>query len=104
MEVIKELDMSKNGFATSIGHRNLTKSLAAHKAASTKILLAIHHHFPQINLDWLLTGRGSMWMDQYEQNTPLSPARDLSFAYQNQSINNLIDSLQELTEVVKQKL
>ena len=103
-EFIRLTGMSKNGFATTIGHRNLTKSLHANKAASTKILLAMHHHFPQLNLDWLLTGRGTMIVDTYAQTDSVDRINDSSSIYQAYSINKLVESLSELTQVVKQKL
>jgi hypothetical protein len=101
-EVIRFLDMSKNEFALAIGHRNLTKSLHADKAASIKIIIAIHQHYPDISMEWLLTGRGSM--HYYNQESQAAAYQDAETGYQNQAIHSLIRSLDSLTEVVKTKL
>jgi len=104
LEVIRRSDLSRNGFATKIGHRNLTKQLKAGKAPGTKILLAIHNQCPEISMDWLLTGRGNMYLMPYSQEDSALSGQDPAVTYQHTSMNELITSLQDLTEVVKKKL
>jgi hypothetical protein len=100
--VINYMNLSKNAFAMKIGHRNMSKSLLANKAPSIKIIIAIHEHFPEISLEWLLSGRGSMLY--YDQKSTVDTVTDTNPAYQSSSLNDLIRSLDELTKVVKNKL
>lgn len=104
LTVIKYSDLSKNAFATKIGHRNMTKTLANDNVPGTKIILAIHESYPEIDLDWLLTGRGNMFHKGYKTSSdPISSMEDGS-NYQQANVDELVESLRELTEVVKRKL
>ena len=99
---IHSVGLSTHAFATKIGHRTLSKSLHGNQAPSTKILIAVHQHYPELNLDWLITGKGHMIKEGYEQEFVSNSAQELQIAYNTQSINTLSGSIKDLTEAIKE--
>ena len=66
-QIISSLNLSAGTFADQIGVSPGTIShilSGRNKYPSTEVILRIHETFPQINLNWLLTGEGESGLDQ----------------------------------------
>lgn len=101
MQVIEYYDFNIYSFSTKIGISDGTirKFVAEKNGISVKILIKISETFPDINLDWLITGRGSMFLNETKQfsNAP-SPSHkpDVSHSLPAKSSNDNADHLQQL--------
>lgn len=65
--IVKWANMSTNYFARYIGlsrGENLYQIKRGHNGISRKLAERIVQHFPQINMLWLLTGRGQMFVEE----------------------------------------
>lgn len=61
-EIISDLHISQSMFEDTIG---ASRGTIAHldNAISSKLLTKITTKFPQVSSDWILTGRGEMYLD-----------------------------------------
>ena len=62
-QIMDREQLTAGAFAESIGVAQATISHilgARNKYPSTEVILRLHQHYPDINLEWLLTGKGSM--------------------------------------------
>lgn len=62
-QIMEREKLTAGAFAESIGVAQATISHilgARNKYPSTEVLLRLHNRYPNINLEWLLTGEGSM--------------------------------------------
>ena len=61
VELINLLNMSPTQFANAIGVQRATLQhiLSGRNEPSLKIIMAIHNSFPDVELEWLLNGKGS---------------------------------------------
>ncbi len=63
IELIRQREgMSSSDFAEAIGvaRATVTHILQGRNKPSLDVMLGIHKRFPQVSLDWLLTGKGEM--------------------------------------------
>jgi transcriptional regulator with XRE-family HTH domain len=59
--IIKELGLSVNKFAESIGEsQSLLHNYVHGRSPSVDVIEKIINHYPQIDAEWLLTGKGEM--------------------------------------------
>lgn len=60
-ELMKLLNLNPTQFANAIGVQRATLQhiLSGRNEASLKIIMAIHNSFPDVELEWLLYGKGS---------------------------------------------
>ena len=66
-QIISSLNLSAGTFAEkiSVSPGTISHILSGrNKYPSTEVILRIHETFPQINLNWLLTGEGESGLDQ----------------------------------------
>jgi hypothetical protein len=74
---------SVHGFAISLGHQQsntVRNAVAGRSMPSVKLLQDLHRVYDRINMDWLITGRGSMMVDDEKSTSPFelnNPAKDL---------------------------
>ena len=62
-QIMEREKLTAGAFAESIGVAQATISHilgARNKYPSTEVILRLHHRYPDINLEWLLTGEGNM--------------------------------------------
>lgn len=71
--LIKQLDCNKSSFARELGmsQTSLATIFMRGKTLSTPLLEKIIQTFPQVNIEWLITGSGSMFKDDPDENIPL---------------------------------
>jgi len=70
-ELMQLLNMNPTQFANAIGVQRATLQhiLSGRNEPSLKIVMAIHTSFPDVELEWLLNGKGSA-IPRLEQNKP----------------------------------
>ena len=71
-ELMQLLNLNPTQFANAIGVQRATLQhiLSGRNEPSLKIIMAIHSSFPDIELEWLLNGKGSA-IPQLQQNEPV---------------------------------
>lgn len=69
MQLLSAENISQTEFAQRIGvsGSNVTHIISGRNNPSYEFILRVASHFPAVNLDWLLLGKGKMYRD-----TPLS--------------------------------
>lgn len=85
-ELMKLLNLNPTQFANAIGVQRATLQhiLSGRNEPSLKIIMAIHSSFPDVELEWLLNGKGSA-IPQLQQNEqsgddyPLLPGMESLF-------------------------
>lgn len=105
-QLIHSLDMSVNAFEKDLGlgTGTIAKTIAGKKALGTDILKKIVFKYPEINLNWLITGRGEMQVTIEAMNNPKVNA-DYDVLLQNlvksaEYINELKSQVSELRYLV----
>ena len=70
-ELMQLLNLNPTQFANAIGVQRATLQhiLSGRNEPSLKIIMAIHTSFPDVELEWLLNGKGSA-IPQLQQNEP----------------------------------
>lgn len=73
-ELMELLNLNPTQFANAIGVQRATLQhiLSGRNEASLKIIMAIHTAFPDVELEWLLNGKGSA-IPGLAQNEPAEP-------------------------------
>ena len=71
-ELMQLLNLNPTQFANAIGVQRATLQhiLSGRNEPSLKIIMAIHASFPDVELEWLLNGKGSA-IPQLQQNEPV---------------------------------
>ncbi len=71
-ELMQLLNLNPTQFASAIGVQRATLQhiLSGRNEPSLKIIMAIHTSFPDVELEWLLNGKGSA-IPQLQQNEPV---------------------------------
>lgn len=85
-ELMQLLNLNPTQFANAIGVQRATLQhiLSGRNEPSLKIIMAIHNSFPDVELEWLLNGKGSA-IPQLQQNEqsgddyPLLPGMETLF-------------------------
>jgi len=110
--------LNAGAFAESIGVAQATISqiLRGRNMPSTDVLLRLHQRYPNISLDWLLTGKGSL-EENYEMNNdsssdfdyPLFAENPLNVSKESSDSENRKDFALEkgnigIKEIVKQEV
>jgi len=86
-ELMELLKLTPTQFANSIGVQRATLQhiLSGRNEPSLKIIMAIHNSFPDVELEWLLNGKGQAIPGLMQQNPvnnqdyPLLPGMDAYF-------------------------
>lgn len=107
----QELGLSQRAFAQELGVNEVYFNQVANgkKEASSAILLAISNHPRGINMNWLLRGNGSMFLDQKQQR-PAEPFQEVPSPYRSwlveakQREERLLGQLSEQSALLKQAL
>jgi transcriptional regulator with XRE-family HTH domain len=91
-QVIKSMKMSRLKFAkeTSIAQSFLNEIVNGKKNISINSLEKIRNRYPLVNIHWLLTGHGSMYLNQLK-DTPAEVGEPIS-PYKARYINNVLPS------------
>lgn len=98
IELIRQHEgMSSADFAEAIGvaRATVTHILQGRNKPSLDVMLGIHKRFPDVNLDWLLTGKGEMFGKEVKNYQP-----DLFSSVENR-VNVPIDT--ERNEYAREK-
>ncbi|MCP4440558.1 MAG: helix-turn-helix transcriptional regulator [Aureispira sp.] len=66
---LRELGVSESEFAKSIkvDRQRLNKAKNKNSELKTDVLEHISNAYPNLNLKWLITGKGQMWLNEEEQ-------------------------------------
>ena len=101
-ELMEMLNMTPTQFANAIGVQRATLQhiLSGRNEPSLKIIMAIHNSFPDVELEWLLNGKGTaipglQQKSEPDQDYPLLPGMESAFfsaqSPGNQKFSNLSD-------------
>ena len=101
-ELMELLNMTPTQFANAIGVQRATLQhiLSGRNEPSLKIIMAIHNSFPDVELEWLLNGKGTaipglQQKNEPDQDYPLLPGMESAFfpakSPGNQKFSNLSD-------------
>lgn len=68
-KLIKALNLNQSGFAKSLGMKqpNISRMVNGESNISMEVLNGITNVHKQVNLHWLLTGDGEMFLDEIEK-------------------------------------
>ena len=83
--IMERENLTAGAFAEKIGVAQATIShilSARNKYPSTEVILRLHQQYSDINLEWLLTGEGSMTADSKDEGS--APATDATASSQQQ--------------------
>jgi DNA-binding XRE family transcriptional regulator len=74
IQLMELLHLTPTQFANAIGIQRATLQhiLSGRNEPSLKIVMAVHNSFPNVELEWLLNGKGSA-IQGLEENTPSVP-------------------------------
>lgn len=102
-QIIDYLNLTTSGFEKKIGTSNgqISKQLARNSAIKSDILAKILEICPNINANWLITGRGEMLLmkqQEKQQKTPPPVADDT----QLQRLQDLLEAKQETISVLQE--
>jgi hypothetical protein len=81
--VIQHFQHSVHSFGISLGYdqsSTVRNAVAGRSTPNIKLLQDLHRVYDRINVDWLITGRGSMMIDDEKSTSPFelnNPAKDL---------------------------
>ena len=74
--VLDVLNISPNDLSNKSGYKSnsqIYRMLAGKWPVSLQVVEGLHSYHPEINLDWLITGRGTMFMTKYyEPKIPMA--------------------------------
>ena len=101
-ELMELLNLTPTQFANAIGVQRATLQhiLCGRNEPSLKIIMAIHNSFPDVELEWLLNGKGTaipglQQKSEPDQDYPLLPGMESAFFSAqisgNQNFSNLSD-------------
>jgi hypothetical protein len=81
-----------------------SKQLKNLGSVGSDILIKIHHHFPDLNILWVLTGDGQMLMDEANKVNSLQ-VDEFAFRYEseNKKIKTMESDLEKLNTLIKDK-
>ena len=87
LQLVKALDMNPNQFSKQIGKdRSYVTSIK--KEISTDVLRNIFDQFPNVNIMWIITGEGDIFIEEESENALLQHYR-----LENAELKNKIDNL-----------
>ena len=81
-----------------------SKQLKNLGSVGSDILIKIHHHFPDLNILWVLTGAGQMLMEDANKVNSLQ-VDEFAFRYEseNKKIKTMESDLEKLNTLIKDK-
>jgi hypothetical protein len=81
-----------------------SKQLKNLGSVGSDILIKIHHHFPDLNILWVLTGDGQMLMEEANKVNSLQ-VDEFAFRYEseNKKIKTMESDLEKLNTLIKDK-
>ncbi len=81
-----------------------SKQLKNLGSVGSDILIKIHHHFPDLNILWVLTGDGQMLMEETNKVNSLQ-VDEFAFRYEseNKKIKTMESDLEKLNTLIKDK-
>jgi len=106
---MRELGVNQKDLAAQIDYprTNLSNFVNGNvKSPKIDLVVALANHFPQLNLNWLLTGTGTMWKDDYVKSGQKKedvkvPATGLAYLGEGMDtnlINELLETKDQLIE------
>ena len=111
-EFIEDLGLAVDGFRVQCGIKSsstLYLIINDGKRPSEKLLQKIMKRYPQLNKDWVETGVGEMYLDQFTKHNiastgALEASRSSQFSSIEQSLMNHDFAISELTKMVQKAL
>ncbi|MCB0574998.1 MAG: helix-turn-helix transcriptional regulator [Saprospiraceae bacterium] len=100
-KLIKALDLNQSTFAKSLGlaQPNISRMINGGSNISVEVLNRLAVRFMQVNLHWLLTGNGEMFLDETESKSP--KVNEESYVKGKGRLEVLEERLERLEEVVR---
>jgi len=110
--LIKSMGMSVRQFDISIGASNgYTLRMNKNRASvGSDVLEKIVEKYPKVNLNWLVTGRGTMFQTEDEEPIPLSPEEieaiieDKIQEHRDAEMSELLDRIKQEMEITQKKI
>ena len=89
-ELLQYYDLSASAFADRIGvqRSSISHLLTGRNKPSLEFVMRVVRTFPEVNLYWLLNGKGS-FPQRTEQKKPLTPTPDPGKATPSKSVQNI---------------
>ena len=111
IELMQLLNCTPTQFANAIGVQRATLQhiLNGRNEPSLKIIMAVHDSFPQVDLEWLLYGRGNTFGEttpQKQENNdyPLFPGMESAvFQPQGKNISEFLNVKEEKSPAIARK-
>lgn len=101
----KRLSFREFDRITGYSHTNLANAVAGRTTyPKIDLLFAIGEHFPEVNLDWLVMGRGEMYRQSTEVLSEI-PADDVALLPENARglYRQMIEAQQDLISIQREK-
>lgn len=96
--IMKEYGYNKNSFSKAIGLKNnvtIGRIINENRHPSYEVLYKIIQTFGSIDANWLLTGKGNMYKNNYE---------DINNAAESNSNYNTRNEYQEIIQILREQL
>lgn len=79
LQFLQAENISQSQFADtlSVARGSVSHILSGRNKPGYDFLESLLLHYPRLNLDWLMTGKGRMYRDQDSPDAPESPAADM---------------------------
>jgi hypothetical protein len=73
-------------------------------SVGSDILIKIHHHFPDLNILWVLTGDGQMILENHLKPSSIQPDEfTIRYESENKKIKTMESDLEKLNTLIRDK-
>lgn len=103
-QLIKALNMNQSKFAKHLGvtQPNISRMVTGESRISTEILNRIILAYKNVNLHWLLTGEGQMFMESpQEKSSPINTPSENNIVTGKGRLKELEERVERLEEAMK---
>ncbi|MHC1707401.1 MAG: helix-turn-helix domain-containing protein [Bacteroidales bacterium] len=103
--MIHELRITQSEFAkqTGLSKQTVNNIISGRHVTKSDVLEKILQAYPDLNITWLLNGKGNMWTTQPDSGKGKSRARQVQPQEGEKTYKELLREIEHLTEVIKLK-
>ena len=103
--MIHELRITQSEFAkqTGLSKQTVNNIISGRHVTKSDVLEKILQAYPDLNITWLLNGKGTMWTTQPESGKGKSRGRQVQAQEGEKTYKELLREIEHLTEVIKLK-
>ncbi len=105
-KLIKALNLNQSTFANSLGmtQANISKMTIGAGKVSSEVLNRITIHYKEVNMHWLLTGDGMMFLDEGAKGAVQEPAPKYKGRGRLEELEARVEQLEETVRRLKKDL